>query len=298
MRSTTAYAFGLLLALSAGAPARAEFSCEPEGAPARIESEGDTFFEQAQSAWRTVTQSRYTEGNGTCPTVSVPGYEGFPTRRCGYSSADAGQGHFPALAAQVIVLNPSARQLASWSIHACRSNGADDSAMTRCLNKVRDAVVGSNGAQYIVAGSVVESFCNSSGNVPPCETLAANDHNRAPRNTLFRDGVSIGYRTLAHWTAEALSADVYARMFDVAASDADIEAWYRVSRISTAERPDWIAWREHIGKSVVPDGVDETGFDLEKAGWGLVSREVHKSACRGMGNALLDSVVFVRKFAK
>ena len=154
--------------ISAGA--LAEFQCAPNGASSAL-PEADPFFSQEVATWSATTKRRPTEGNGDCPNVTVPGYEGFPTKRCSYADADAGKGIFPALNAEVTVLNPSSRQLAAWSVHACRTNGATDAMMPKYLKELRDKVIRSNGAQFPVVGSVVESYCASSGQYRDCPSL-------------------------------------------------------------------------------------------------------------------------------
>jgi len=211
---------------------------------------------------------------------------------------DAGVEAYPPLQAQVILLNPSAQQLSSWSIHACRTNGATDDQMAKCLQKLRDFVVGQNGAQFPVAGSVVESRCNSSPDYPSgCHTLSPNDKGRQPRNTWFRNGVSIDYQTdyPVRWDATAYSPEAFDRVFDVANSDAHVNHTFNHARVSGAVRQDWIDWRRHIEKPMIPEGATETERDVNTSGWQGVSREVHKAACKSDSNELFDAIVFANR---
>ena len=119
----------------------------------------------------------------------------------------------------------------------------------------------------------------------------------APRNTLFRDGVSVSYHSLAHWYPTPISDAIYEKIFNIETSDHDISEWYAKAQISGAERSDWTAWRTKIGKSVAPDGLDIRRFDLEQDGWGQVSKFAHQAACRTESNELFDALVFSRKWA-
>ena len=161
----------MLSATAADAAGHPEFQCAAVGVTVAF-PERDPFFDGEVRAWARTTIKRYAEGKRDCQDVLVPGYEGYPTKRCAYDDADAGAGVYPALHAQVILLDPSSRQLAAWSIHACRSNGAGDAAMPVCLTKLRTDALKSNGAQFPVVGSIVESYCNSSTRYGQCSDLA------------------------------------------------------------------------------------------------------------------------------
>jgi hypothetical protein len=221
------YVCGILISVAPvliSAGALAEFQCAPNGASSAL-PEADPFFSQEVAAWSTTTKGRPTEGNGDCPNVTVPGYEEFPTKRCSYADADAGNGIFPALNAEVIVLNPSSRQLAAWSFHACRTNGATDATMPKCLKELRDRIIKSNGAQFPVVGSVVESYCASSQQYGDCPSLMKfHSPWLRPRNTWFRDGVSVDYKTAqgVKWDDRTYSRDIFDTVFDVAKSDGNL----------------------------------------------------------------------------
>jgi hypothetical protein len=89
--------------------ALAEFQCSPTGSTSSLPT-NDPLFRQEVDSWSTIIKGREIEKN--CSDVAVAGYEGFPTKRCTYQDSDAGKGVFPPLRAEIIVLNPSARQLA------------------------------------------------------------------------------------------------------------------------------------------------------------------------------------------
>ena len=280
--------------VSAAAPALAELQCAPPGAKPEL-AKSDAFFAKETEAWLTVTAKRYTEGGGKCSDVTVPGYEGFPAKRCAYENADAGAGVFPPLPAEVIVLNPSSEQLASWSVNACRTNGALNPAMPKCLAALRNSIINSNGAQFPIVGSVVESYCNSSNKYGDCGKLKKKSKTNQwlrPRNTWFRDGVSVDYKDAqgVKWDDKKYSPATFDAVLDVAKSDANLNNTFAVARIAAATRDQWIAWRKHVdaNKPVVPETV-------AGGGWRTIAASVHKAACRGASNELFDAVVFANK---
>jgi len=279
--------------------ALAEIQCAPQGASVQYPTT-DKFYLDETASWTRVTKARYLEGAGAsaCTDVTVSGYEGYPTKKCSYQSVDAGADAYPTLPAQVILLNPSAQQLSSWSIHACRTNGATDAQMAKCLQKLRDYVVVQNGAQFPVAGSVVESYCNSSPSYPNgCRKLSPSDKGRQPRNTWFRNGVSIDYKAdyPVRWDAKAYPSETFDAIFDVVKSDAHVNNTFKNARVSGAIRQNWIDWRKHIAKPMMPEGMTEK--DIKTSGWQSVSREVHKAACKSDSNELFDALVFANRKA-
>jgi hypothetical protein len=267
----------LLMFVTAAAPAAAEFQCAPLGTTVAL-PEGDPFFANEVAAWSETTKSRYLEGGGNCLYVSVPGYEGA----------------YKPLAAEVILLDPSAHQLAAWSLSACRTNGATDAAMSNCLKALRSHVIGQNGAQFPVVGSVVESYCNSSPDYPNgCDSLEAKDKGRQPRNTCFRDGVAVDYKPAQaiRWDAQSYPKETFDALFDVAKSDANLDRAYNLARVAGAVREEWTSWQTHRGKPDMPEG----GGTVAGHGWRTVSAAVHKAACRGISNELFDAVVYANR---
>jgi hypothetical protein len=291
----SAWLLSMFVSLGLAFPAFAEFSCAPDNATITF-PEKDPFFAATIVAWSKTTRGRYTEGTtpDACTDVKVSGYEGFPTKRCKYESADAGKGIFPALPAEVIVLNPSAKQLAAWSIAACRTNGAKDAAMPDCLERLLSHVVRSNGAQYPVAGSVVESYCNSSSSYGTCESLLkSKGDGLRPRHTWFRDGVSIYFQSLldVRWDDRDYSGK-YGLLFDVDKADEHIDSTRYVARLAAAQREQWRSWRKHMKK---PEMVEGSIGSVDGHGWRTVAAYVHKAACKGASNELFDAVVFANK---
>jgi hypothetical protein len=107
--------------------------------------------------------SHYMEGD--CTEIgNWPGWEGLPLERCRYSTN--GQ------TAEVVMLNPGPRRLTAWLENACRDL-ADD--FENCLTKTYQNILNQSGAQFPVAGIVIEDMDgNGHGNV-----------------YAFRDGVTV-----------------------------------------------------------------------------------------------------------
>jgi hypothetical protein len=199
---------------------------------------------------------------------------------------DAGEAYFKALPAEVILLNPSAAQLASWSISACRTAGGP--SVAKCLTNLRNWIVGQNGAQFPVAGSVVESYCNSSKSSPPCRDLEDDDWRLAPRHTWFRDGVSVDYAGVGvvHWDSILYDKATFDAVLDVASYDAKLNMTYDIARIAAATRDVWIKWRSYRASPELPQD------SVQNGGWRVVSASLHKAACSSDHNELFNAVVF------
>src|SRR5262245_23806095 len=74
----------------------AEMQCARNGASIRYPT-ADGFYSEETETWARVTSARYLEGSddSACIDVTVSGYEGFPTKKCSYKSADAGADAYP-----------------------------------------------------------------------------------------------------------------------------------------------------------------------------------------------------------
>jgi hypothetical protein len=258
----------------------AEFQCAPTGSTSSLPT-NDPLFAQEVLAWSSAIAHRdQMEG---CTDIAVPGYEGFPTKRCSYQTADLGK---DPLRAEVIVLNPSFRQLAAWSIHACRLNSAKESVLLGCLANLRNTIIPSNGAKFPVAGSVIESRCHWQSQLE-CSTVQA----REPTNTWFRDGVAVDYFDAQgiHWYPQSYSKATFDAVFDVSKSDKNLHNTFKYARVAAAVREDWIEWRKHLGKPQMLNGTKGT---VEDHGWRIVAADVHRAACTGASNELFDAVVW------
>lgn len=287
--------FTLVFSVSATA---GDYDCAPGAVNISDEIENDSFYQATVKSWSQITAKRYLEGRSAkdCDPKVLADYPGYPTIECRYSNADHGAVYYSPIEARVILLEPSAEQLAAWSIHSCRLNGAAEGAMETCLKNVTASIMG-GGGQFPIAGSVVESICASSKVVTSCAGLPENDPLRMPRNTLFRDGVAVYVEGISKWVPnQAISDDTYKQLFDFSVSDRAITFRGAPSRVSGALREDWMRWRNHVGKPIwIGSDVD---FDLDNEGWQRVSREVHKAACKGDSNELIDALVYSRSWGK
>lgn len=290
--SRTAHALAACVAILASVTsgAAAEFQCSPAATKVKFPKDNLYYAEEVKH-WAQRIRSRYLEGNGDCDDVAVPGYKGFPTKRCRYKSADAGEGHFERLSAEVILLNPSSKQLAAWSVSACSINNTPQAAMAKCLSKLRDHVIGSNGAQFPVVGSVVESPCSRGKERPSCKGLEKDDRSRRPTHTWFRDGLSIDYLDgfQVHWDETAYPPEKFDVVLDVSKSDASLQQPFFIGRLGGIDRKQWIEWRDHRGVSKMAKGSDGA---TDGHAWRTVLAAVHKAACTSNSNELFNAAVF------
>lgn len=90
---------------------------------------------------------RYMSPRGGCTPAAFPGWARYPTMRCAYEAASHVQ-------LDVILLNPSARQLASWYVTACRD--AHARYLVQCAQRIDLVTTCQSGAQFPVAGYVDE----------------------------------------------------------------------------------------------------------------------------------------------
>jgi hypothetical protein len=133
---------------------------------------------------------------------------------------------------------------------------------------------------------VIESYCNSQSPYD-CGPLQA----RKPRNTWFRDGVSIDYTDAqgVKWDEQSYPEAGFDAVFDVVNSDRNIKTTYAIARIAAAQRDDWIDWRRHLGKPQMLNGTTGT---VAAGGWRIVAADVQRAACTGASNELFDAVVW------
>jgi hypothetical protein len=133
------------------ADSKASLSSEPQGERmAAIERLAKELAPRLKS-------SRYMEANPQ--KVVVPGWEGFPTIKYGYTVRDKATGTNKF--ASVIMLNPDARQLARWIVTACLE--VRGSAETNYTRKLADQVMSQSGGQFPVRGIVYEDILPANG---------------------------------------------------------------------------------------------------------------------------------------
>ena len=93
-----------------------------------------------------IQNGRYMEQSCGAEIYDWPKYEGFPVRRCSYTSL----GH----RGIVYLLNPSAKQVATWIAKACQNSGTKQ--LRKCGKALVRNVWHGNNAQFPVAGIVIE----------------------------------------------------------------------------------------------------------------------------------------------
>jgi hypothetical protein len=196
---------------------------------------------------RDLEKSRYMEGS--CRRGSYPGWEGFPLKRCRYS-VPGGK------SAEVILLNPSARKLTRWIESACRDRGA------ACLEALTERIVVQSGAQYPVAGIVLEDIRPGDG---------------AYEMYCFRHGVRVeveGFATLS--TARPTEEDQRACL------EGKLERPTAFARIAGTT----------VAQYLAAGGTLAVGSDAAPtAAWLEASRTLYQRAWKRRDNALLDAWV-------
>lgn len=123
---------------------------------------------------------RYMEGN--CTDHAVQGWPGFPTQLCTYTVEGANR------PATVVLLDADDAQLHRWIASACRAAATNDLAF--CARKLARLIRGQSGAQFPVAGIVLEDM----------------DGDGAPNQFAFRDGVTAAVPGVTNGKAGAPSA--------------------------------------------------------------------------------------------
>jgi len=131
-------------------------------------------------------RSRYMEA-GEGREVRMPGWERFPTRRYTYAVKDKDG---TSKSADVVMLNPSAEQIARWIVSASvEVKGSYDAELAR---KVFNHILSQSGGQFPVAGVVYEDIIPEDGvNEIYC----------------FRDGVTVSIEGVPHRGTAPLTPD-------------------------------------------------------------------------------------------
>jgi hypothetical protein len=160
-------------------------------------------------------RSRYME-RGTARDITIPGWEGFPLKRYTYSIKDKDGTE---KSADVVMLNPSAGQIATWIVNALiEVNGSYDPDDGR---RVFKHILGQSGGQFPVAGVVYEDILPADGvNEIFC----------------FRDGVtveidSVPHRGTAPLTPEQVEASI----------GGNVKRVFTYARIQSTSPKQWIA---------------------------------------------------------
>lgn len=201
----------------------------------------------------TLKKVRYMESGEGRP-VTVPGWEGLPTKRYTYSVKDKDG---TAKSADVILLDPSARQIARWIVQAITEvKGAYDPDAGR---KAFKNVIGQSGGQFPVAGVVYEDIIPADGvNEVYC----------------FRDGVTVEVEGVKHRGTTPLTKE------EIEASiNGKVKRVFTYARVQSTSPKMWI----DAGGSADILGSDGKPTDR----WRDVIREEFKKAWNADRNALM-----------
>jgi hypothetical protein len=188
--------------------------------------------------------ARYMEEN--CRDVDWPSWEGFPTKECRYAQSEIPGG------VRVILLNPGKDQLAAWITSACTVAQTNDYEF--CARKLADHINQQSGAQFPVAGIVMED----------------------QRKYAFRDGVTVGVAGIKNDTEGYPTAAE-----QEAALTAPVRRVAQYARIQSTTRDQYT---EYAGKGLGREPEDVTGLK-----WQEVIRRLYQQAWKSDSYVLMDA---------
>lgn len=200
-------------------------------------------FEDARGA-------RYMEQN--CADTTFEGWTGFPVKRCTYSVRDRRAG---SKTATVILLDATPRQLAQWVVRACME--ARHTSAVACTSRLRRQIIGQSGAQFPVAGIVLEDM----------------DGDGVQNIFVFRDGVTCGVMGVTNGSTALVTPELVRRSLN-----ARIVSVGRFARIASTTREQY---RANGG------AVDVGNSTNRKAAWLTVVRDLYQKAWNSDRNELL-----------
>lgn len=137
-----------------------------------------------EQAFENARGARYMEQN--CRDTVYAGWEGFPVQRCTYSVRERNGRR---KTAEVVLLDATPRQLARWVIQACRE--VKGTTAVSCTRRLRRQIIGQSGAQFPVAGVVLEDM----------------DGDGVQNAYVFRDGVTCTVAGVTNGTPAQLTAE-------------------------------------------------------------------------------------------
>lgn len=196
--------------------------------------------------------ARYMEQE--CQPTTYPGWEGFETVRCSYSVVDSKTGMKKA--GIVIMLNPSARLLATWVLEACRTQ-RNDLPRSTCADYLVSRVIAQSGGQFVIAGVVYEDI------IPADHVFEA---------YAFRDGVTVLLKDVQHRGVHALSS-------------AELEASLWASPTKTVTQG---AFARIAGTSRNEYRWANPSINVEGLHWLTAVRASYQKAWRGSRNELIE----------
>ena len=182
---------------------------------------------------RRLEKARYLSAScDALPVVNWPGYEGRNVRRCTYTVTSGGK----TLRALVYLLNPSADNLTARIGYACKAVGLGD--RPGCGRYLAAFIVNQNGAQFPVAGLVIERKRDAGG------------QGDDPVYLEFRDGVTVLSKDGVNFTDHQLSVEAMEH-----AARASLASTRTYARVANATRDDYrrAGGTEAVGKDSAGD---------------------------------------------
>ncbi|MEE2691195.1 MAG: hypothetical protein VX640_06625 [Pseudomonadota bacterium] len=207
--------------------------------------------------------ARYMEKS--CGPGSFAGWEGFPLIQCAYAATNSdGEKR----AAKVVMLNPSAEQLARWIFASCRAVGKDND---QCRKRLFRQTLAASGGQFPVAGVVLEDIL---------------PHDGFFESYTFRNGVTVRLEGAPNGTTRQLSETEIETALSASAAVASSRRYARI--VSTS--PD--DYRANGGTAAVGSTAapalewPETVGALYRAAWGADENELMTAWARAHADAL------------
>lgn len=190
---------------------------------------------------------RYMEQD--CADQAVDGWAGFSIKLCKYTVSGASE------TAEVVLLDADDAQLVRWIASACVAAKANDVAY--CARKLARHIRGQSGAQFPVAGMVLEDM----------------DGDGKPNQFAFRDGVTVSVKGVTGGKSGGPSAAEN----QAAIANPPLSA-KRFARIASTTREQFVAY---VGAASAPptDGL----------AWLTVVREAYRRAWGADGNDLINA---------
>ena len=217
--------------------------------------------EQLAQRWESrLLASRYMERGEGRPVV-VPGWEGFDTKRYTYSVKDKDG---TTKTADVIMLNPSAGQIATWIVQAITE--AKGSYTDEAGDRFFRHVIGQSGGQFPVAGIVFEDILPADG---------------AYEIFCFRDGVTVAVEGVTHRgttqpTPQEIEASISGKVTRV----------YRYARVCSTSPEMALAWKASAGNAADAAPDDVISDSKPTAAWQHYIRQSYQQAWRSARNVL------------
>jgi hypothetical protein len=189
------------------------------------------------------------------PVTDFPRWVGFPVRRCRYS--DGG------VDVRTAMLNPTAQQLALWSVNACTDTGAKDAKS--CALGIARVILSASSGVFPVEGYIPESA--SSGGGKGTQILCY----------YFRDGVTVRLDGV-----QGVPASINCACPVAGCPEEKVVRAMKFARVASTSRAEYVAH----------GGTDRVGTDADgDVRWVDVVRRQYQDAWRSDRNALIAARV-------